>query len=184
MSTKAFTILSIIFVGGLIGFAMYYNHSGENTGASVARPSGHTQTRSAARSQQANDFSLSQLGGGTITLSQYQGEKAVILDFFATWCPNCRRDMPKLSKWYEKYKDQVEVIGINLRENEEKIKDFIDSRSISFPIALDPHGRTSQAYGIRYTNTHILISKEGNVVREIPGDIKESDIVSLIQSVQ
>ena len=90
--------------------------------------------------------------------------------------------MPKLNKWYEdKYKDQVEIIGVNLQEDEGKVRDFIDSRDISFPILFDPRGQASQKFGIRYTNTHILIDKGGSIVREIPGDIRESDIKSLIQ---
>ena len=89
--------------------------------------------------------------------------------------------MPKLSKMYEKYKDKIEVIGINLQENPAIVESYISSAGIVFPIALDPSGQTSRAYDIRYTNTHILIDKDGNIVKTIPGDIRESDIISLIQ---
>ena len=124
---------------------------------------------------------MTSLQGGTISLADYQGEKPVILDFFATWCPNCRRDMPKLNKFYEKYKDDVEVIGVNLRENPDIVQEFISSRNITFPIVLDPFGRAAQDFRVQYTNTHVLINKEGNIVRIIPGDIRESDVTSLIQ---
>jgi len=77
----------------------------------------------------APDFSLTLLNGNTITLSEYRGQKPVILDFFTTWCPNCRRDMPRLNRWYGKYKDQVEVIGINLQV---RGGDFFSHRSRSF----------------------------------------------------
>jgi len=124
---------------------------------------------------------MTSLEGGTIRLADYQGDKPVILDFFATWCPNCRRDMPKLNKFYEKYKDDVEVIGVNLRENPGIVQEFISSQNITFPIVLDPFGRVAQDYLVQYTNTHVLIDKEGNIVRVIPGDIRESDVTSLIQ---
>jgi peroxiredoxin len=127
------------------------------------------------------DVTLEKLGGGTISLSEYRGKKPVVLDFWASWCPNCRRDMPKLNGFYEKYKDQVEVIGINLQEPERTVADFIRSRKINFPVALDPQGLASSAFGIQYTNTHFLIDKEGKIVRMIPGDISESDFTSLIQ---
>lgn len=131
--------------------------------------------------QAAPDFTLQKLGGDTITLSDYKGEKAVVLDFFATWCPNCRRDMPKLSKMYEKYKDEIEVIGVNLQEPESKVQDFISDFGISFPIVMDPGSQTSRAYGVRYTNYHVLINKEGEITGFVPGDISESQLKTLIQ---
>lgn len=130
----------------------------------------------------APDFTLQKLDGGTISLSEFRGKKPVVVDFWASWCPNCRRDVPNLNRFYEKYKDKVEVIGVNLQEKDSTVRDFIASRGISFPIALDPYGQASNAFGIRYTNTHFLIDKDGNLVRTIPGDIREADILSLIES--
>jgi len=126
------------------------------------------------------ELSLAKLGGGTINVADYRGEKPIILDFWTSWCPNCQRDMPRLSTWYQKYKDEVEVIGINLQESSGTAQRFIDSRNITFPIAMDPQRQASSLFRIQYTNTHILISKEGKVVGVIPGDIRESDIISLI----
>ena len=138
----------------------------------------------ASQNNLASDFTLQKLGGGTITLSEFRGKKAVGVDFWASWCPNCRRDMPKMNAMYPKYQDKVEIIGVNLQESESTVQDFIASRGISFPIALDPSGHVSRAYGIQYTNTHFLINKEGDLVRQIPGDIRESDIISLIEQNQ
>jgi len=185
MNNKLFIIGAIGLTIGLAALASVYTNNRE-TGSTPNSLGDAGQTSiSEASSDQKNkapDFSLQKLDGSTITLSQFQGQKPVILDFFATWCPNCQRDMPKLSKWYEeKYKDQVEVIGINLRESSGTVENFVESRGISFPIALDPRSQVANAYGIRYTNTHILIDKEGNIVREIPGDIRESDIQSLVE---
>ena len=187
MGSKILIIGTVVLAAGILLFASVYNSNKDSsprpTSSSVQGANIGDITPTQNRNQNpAPDFTLERLGGGTITLSQFQGEKPVILYFFATWCPNCKRHMPKLNKWYEdKYKDQVEIIGVNLQEDEGKVRDFIDSRSISFPIALDPRGQVSQKFGIRYTNTHILIDKGGSIVREIPGDIRESDIKSLIQ---
>lgn len=160
----------------------------------LGRPSGGFQTlqprqaqggaavQNASNADRAPDLTLQKLGGGTISLADYRGKKPVVLDFWASWCPNCRRDMPNLNRFWEKYKDQVEVIGVNLQESAGTVGTFIASRGISFPIALDPGGIASSAFGIRYTNTHFLINKEGDIVRAIPGDIRESDITSLISS--
>jgi len=187
MNDKIFIIGAVICVIGIFVFAsIYSSNSGlgsrPDRSSSGVRGSVNDTAPTQNRNQNlAPDFELELLGGGTITLSQFRGEKPVILDFFTTWCPNCQRDMPKLSKWYDKYKDQVEVIGIDIRENKGTVQDFVNSRGISFPIALDSKGQAANTYGIRYTNTHILIDKYGSIVREIPGDIRESDIKSLIQ---
>jgi len=176
MSNKLLIGGVIIIAGGLL---LYGGLSGNST------PSAGTASVqngvSAGSTHTAPDFTLQKLGGGTISLSEFKGKKPVVVDFWASWCPNCRRDMPKLSGFYEKYKDKVEVIGINLQEKESTVQNFISSRNISFPIALDPSGHASKAFGIQYTNTHFLIDINGNLVRTIPGDISEADIVSLIE---
>jgi len=129
---------------------------------------------------EAPNFSLERLGGGTISLSEYKDKKPVILDFFATWCPNCRRAMPKLNKWYEQYKDDVEVIGINLREDPKTVREYIEGENISFPITFDPEGVAANSYSVQYTNFHVLINKNGTIAGVIPGDLSESDVTSLI----
>ena len=133
-----------------------------------------------ASAEVAPDFTLQTLDGGTLTLSEYHGEKPVILDFFATWCPNCRRSMPKLSGFYDAYSDQVEVIGVNLQEGEGSVERYIEAADISFPIVLDPSGVASRAYGVPGTNYHVLINTDGTIFGQVPGDISERDITDLI----
>jgi len=161
----------------LIGVSLY---------ATRDKDSGNTTAVSKTESvtsdkQVAPDFSLDKLGGGTITLAEYRGRKPVVLDFWTTWCPNCRRSMPNLNAFYEKYKDKVEVIGINMQENPSLVQKFITELGITFPIAFDPNGSVTRAYGVRYTNVHVLIDKDGNVVRLVPGDISEADMLELIK---
>ncbi|MBI2623470.1 MAG: TlpA family protein disulfide reductase [Candidatus Liptonbacteria bacterium] len=176
MSTKA-------IVGGIALLAVALLVAGGLNSTSVpASPSLQSASlQSVVRNGNVPDFSLEKLDGGTITLSEFSGKKPVVVDFWASWCPNCRRDMPRLNGFYEKYKDKVAVVGVNLQESASTVRDFIASRGISFPIALDPYGQASNAFGVRSTNTHVLIHKDGTVARTIPGDIQESDILSLIE---
>jgi len=177
MSNKLLIGGVIVIIGGLLLI-------GKFSGTSTPANSTSSVQNSAANSAQAHpapDFTLQKLGGGTISLAEFKGKKPIVVDFWASWCPNCRRDMPKLNGFYEKYKDKVEVIGVNLQEKESTVQNFISSRNISFPIALDSSGHASNAFGIQYTNTHFLIDINGNLVRTIPGDISEADIVSLIE---
>ena len=181
MSNKTLIGGAIVLVIGLTIFARWYSGGASQPYHSYARVRGQANGGSSVSSQVAPDFSLAKLGGGSISLAEFRGKKPVVLDFWASWCPNCRRDMPNLNRWYEKYKDNVEVIGVNLQEGESAVRDFIASRGISFPIALDPSGQASNTFGTQYTNTHVLIDKDGNLVRAIPGDISEADIISLIK---
>lgn len=178
MSNKLLIGGTVVVVIGLLAFGRF---SGNNTSSSDTASIYNNTSADSARTNIAPDFTLQKLGGGTITLSEFRGKKPVVVDFWASWCPNCRRDMPNLNRFYEKYKDKVEVIGVNLRESESTVGNFIASKSIAFPIAFDPRGQASNAFGIQYTNTHFLIDIDGNLVRTIPGDIRESDITSLIE---
>ena len=135
-----------------------------------------------AQAADAPDFELKTPDGEVITLSQFKGEKPVILDFWASWCHNCQRAMPRLSKLYEQYNDDIEIIGINLQENKSVAQRFVDSRNIAFPIVMDPFASASRAYGVQYTNTHALIDKNGKLVQIIPGDLTEEHLISLINT--
>ena len=131
-------------------------------------------------SEKSENIVFNKFGGGTIDLKDYIGKKPVVLDFWASWCPNCQRSMPVLNQLYSKYKDDVEVIGVNIKEPESLIKEFVDSYKINFPIVFDLDGEISREYGINYTNVHVLVGIDGKVIRVIPGDIAEADIKSLL----
>lgn len=172
IASSIFLTIGLIFVGRMYSGSTASVNTASVHGGQAGNPTAETR---------AVDFSLQKLDGGTITLSEFRGKKPVVVDFWASWCPNCQRDMPNLNRFYEKYKDKVEVIGVNLQERDSVVRDFIESKNIAFPIALDPFKKASNSFRIQYTNTHFLIDINGNLVRTIPGDIRESDIISLIE---
>lgn len=131
---------------------------------------------------QVADFNLTSLAGEVVNLNQFVGQKAVVIDFWASWCSNCQRDMPKMQTMYDTYKDNIEILAINLQEPKRDIERFVSSRKLTYPILLDPDGRASQLFGITYTNTHILISKSGQILGAIPGDMTEDDFKELVRA--
>lgn len=165
-------ILAIVLIVGVI--------SGLNAQQSSS-PSKSSSPSSKVRIQKKGDVSLSLIDGKTISLADYQGKKPVILDFFATWCPNCRRNTPHLNELYKKYKGTVEVVGVNLGEDSGTVRKFVSDYALAFPVALDPLGNIARQFDVQYTNMHVLISKDGTILKVVPGDIRESDIRALVQ---
>ena len=188
MKNKNKPLVYGLLISAGFGFLIYQSVSNRGLGANFSPRSQHGGSAQALGSNRladsstsadlAPDFTLDRFGGGVISLVDYRGVKPVVLDFWASWCHNCERDMPKLSKMYDKYKDQVEVIGVNLREKNNAIEKFVNKHDINFPIALDP-GTVARQYNIRYTNHHVLIDKEGKMVKVVPGDLSERDFKSL-----
>lgn len=131
----------------------------------------------------AKDFTLPRYGGGEIALSSYRGDKPVILDFWTTWCHNCRRDMPVQDALYKKYKDDVEVIAINMNEKRSVVDAYLKKNDFSLPIVYDD-GSVADDYALRYTNTHVLVNTDGTVYDIFPGDIEEEHFQALIKNNQ
>lgn len=114
----------------------------------------------------APDFALPRLGGGTVTLESLRGHP-VLLNFWATWCPACRVEMPYLQSVYDELSGSgLVVLGIDIQEKEEVVRGFMQEEGLSFPIALDLDGKVTSRYGVRPIPTSFLIDKEG-VIRGI-----------------
>jgi cytochrome c biogenesis protein CcmG/thiol:disulfide interchange protein DsbE len=113
----------------------------------------------------APNFSLKSVDGKTVKLSDYKG-KIVIIDFWATWCPPCRRGVPDLISIQKEFKKDVVVIGISL-DREKTIKDvpgFIKDYGINYPVVYGDDQVTVDYGGIRSIPTSFVIDRKGNVV--------------------
>lgn len=94
------------------------------------------------------DFVLERLGGGELRLSDLQG-KPVLLNFWASWCPPCKEEMPEIVAEYERYKsDGLVVVAVNLQEPDSKIASFADEYGMDFPIVIDRVGDAGEAWRI------------------------------------
>jgi peroxiredoxin len=111
----------------------------------------------------APDFELERVAGGTLTLSSLRG-KTVILDFWDTWCPPCRKALPDLQELSEKYADDLVVVGLAMaQEGEDKVRSFVRERGLTFEMVLfDQDPALIQAFGgIQSIPTTFLIDPEG-----------------------
>lgn len=108
----------------------------------------------------APDFELETLDGEVIRLSDLQGEK-VMLNFWASWCPPCKEEMPEIQKFYETYQDEINIIAVNFNEKDEKVIEFLDEFGYTFPIPLDSEGDVGSEYGVLTLPTTYFINSEG-----------------------
>lgn len=113
----------------------------------------------------APDFTLTSLDGETVTLSSTIG-RPVVLNYWATWCPPCRIEMPHLQRTSERYDGRVVFLGINQAESEPLIRDFRDEYALSYPLLLDPDLIAHNLYSVLNLPTTVFIDAEG-VVREV-----------------
>ncbi|MGB7438954.1 MAG: TlpA disulfide reductase family protein [Candidatus Acidiferrum sp.] len=115
-----------------------------------------------ARNQHAN-FSLLDLQGNRWTLAQLRG-KVVLVNFWATWCPPCRAEMPDLQALYEQFKEQgLVVLGIS-DEDAAKVGPFIQQYHYSYPILLDPDSKVHAAFSVEGIPKSFLYDREGKLV--------------------
>jgi thiol-disulfide isomerase/thioredoxin len=112
----------------------------------------------------APDFKLRDLDGAETQLASLKG-KAVLIDFWATWCGPCRMTMPKLNNLYKKFrKQEVVVMGIDENEDEQTVRDYIRKNRYEYPILLSPRGdATAESYFAHALPTLVLIDKNGVV---------------------
>ena len=115
--------------------------------------------------RRAPDFTLTTLNGTEVTLSDYQGE-VLVLEFFASWCPSCRKNTEHLSRLQLTYQDQVNILAVDVDpwEGPEDLESFIEQNDVTWPIALDRGGEVSRAYGVGALSTEMIISPQGAIV--------------------
>lgn len=114
----------------------------------------------------APDFLLERLDGGDLRLSDYRGQ-AVILNFWATWCAPCRKEMPQFVSAYDRYRDDgLEIIAVNMQEGKAIAGPFVEDFGIEFPVVLDRSGQMHDRYRLLGLPTTYFIDREG-VIRSV-----------------
>ncbi|MDP2932391.1 MAG: TlpA disulfide reductase family protein [Chloroflexota bacterium] len=109
----------------------------------------------------APDFTLLDLEGNRVTLSDFRG-KVVFINFWASWCPPCRAEMPDIEAVYQKYKDKgVVVIGIDIMEPEDVVRQFVRQGGYSWTFVLDSTGEIARDYRIAAIPTSFFLDKDG-----------------------
>lgn len=113
----------------------------------------------------APDFKLPAARGGSVNLGSFKGKQAVLLFFWATWCPYCRDELSLLNEKYpELQKDGIALLAINIGESAERINRFMKNYNLNFPVLLDANNNVAYDYAVLGIPEYVLIDKEGYVV--------------------
>ncbi len=115
--------------------------------------------------RQKADFTLTDLQGKSWHLRDLKG-KVVLVNFWATWCPPCRKEMPDLQALYDTYKDQGFVVLSISDEEAAKVSPFITERNISYPVLLDPGRKVNDAFVVDGIPKSFVYDREGKLVAQ------------------
>ncbi|MEA3278718.1 MAG: TlpA disulfide reductase family protein [Pseudomonadota bacterium] len=113
---------------------------------------------------QAPDFELTDIDGDTHRLSDYRG-KVLIINFWATWCPPCREEMPSMQRaWVNIKEEGILMLAVNVGEDEDRIFEFTASYPVEFPLLMDQDSTVVGAWPVRGLPTTFVVDPQGRLV--------------------
>jgi cytochrome c biogenesis protein CcmG/thiol:disulfide interchange protein DsbE len=160
MNAKKIVIIALIL--GFVGFILFYpeQERGEKpTGLSIG--------------MSAPDFKLTDLNQKKWDLAELKGT-VVVVNFWATWCPPCKEEMPSLNRFYGKYesRDDLEVLAILYNDTPGNADEFVKKGGINFPILIDPLNATAVAYGLTGVPETYILDKQGVLRKKFIGPVE------------
>ena len=131
----------------------------------------HQSSSSAETSKSASDLAnepdvtFKDLQGKDVTLASYKG-KVVLVNFWGTWCPPCRKEMPDIEALYDQFKDRGLVVLAISQEDAAKVKPFIAQRGFTYPVLLDPGGTVNRLFVVEGIPKSFVYDRSGKLVAE------------------
>lgn len=127
----------------------------------------------------APNFSLTTLSGEPFSLNDLRG-KPVVLNFWATWCGPCRRELPALQASAERYGAQITIVGVDQGEAAPTVQGYVDEMGLTFPIPMDAQNEVGATYNVRGLPTTYFIDGEGIIRRVWSGEMNS---ITLAESI-
>lgn len=142
----------------------------------------HALPAAPATGHPAPDFTVTSVNGETFTLSALRGTP-VVLNFWATWCPPCRAELPELQAASQKLAGQVAIVGINQAENGEQVRAFAGQLGLTFTMPLDERADVSRLYAVRSLPTTFFIDRAGVIRRIQIGAVTEATLTQYLKDI-
>ncbi|WP_052737915.1 thiol-disulfide oxidoreductase ResA [Bacillus sp. SA1-12] len=132
----------------------------------------------------APDFTLKHLDRIEQTLSDHGG-KGIVLNFWATYCPPCEKEMPYLENAYQKYKNQgVDILAVNVAEPTLLVNQYVTNKNLTFQILLDRDGVVAEQYQVQNLPITFFIDSNGEIIDKVSGELTEAKLKKGIEMIQ
>lgn len=152
----------IVLILGMIGWAVY-DFIGSSAGNSISEEKNGSESENEtgiAIGDMAPDFELETVEGETVRLSDYRG-KRVLVNFWATWCPPCRAEIPDMQKLYDN--EDVVILAVNMAESPDTVTDFVKEFNMTFPVLMDTESEVTGIYQVQAYPTSYMIDSNGRI---------------------
>ncbi|MEW6475412.1 MAG: TlpA disulfide reductase family protein [Actinomycetota bacterium] len=163
-------LAGVILVGAAVGVAI-------STDDSLGKVPGTIKLTGEARKFTLEDV---RVGRPPVSLEALRG-KPVVLNFFASWCGPCIREMPALQAMSERYRGRVHFVGVTFNDRREAAKGVLDRTRVSYPAAFDPSSDLAVDYAVRVMPTTFFIDADGKLVERKDGEISEVQLGKVIE---
>lgn len=194
MKKYYFYIVAIL----LFGFAMYIVNTSDNAKTNnvsantenAKKEQNNSETANTTENVQKNDitygkaqdFTITDLDGNEVSLSDFRGKK-VFLNFWATWCPPCKAEMPEIEKVYQETKDSdLVILAVEIGEPLDTVKTFIEDNKYNFKVLLDSDKDIATTYGISAIPTSFFIDEDGNIISKRVGGMTYDEMKEYIDA--
>ena len=159
-------LIAALVVGG--AFFFYFQNNTAEVSAEVGTEVG----------MQAPDFTLQNMNEQEVSLSDYKGKK-VFLNFWASWCPPCREEMPDMQKLHEEYGNEIAVLAVNIGESKSTVANFMMQNKLNLPVLLDLNKSIAQDYLVRAIPTTYILDKDGIIIEKTFGALSYQSMLDL-----
>jgi len=137
--------------------------------------------KEAAPGKPAPDFTLSRIGGpGELQLSSLRG-KAVVLNFWASWCSPCKREAPALQAVSKTWGKRVVVLGVDVNDFQGDARGFMRKYGLTYPVVHDNKNVTTPKYGLTGLPETFFLDRRGRIVEHVPGEVRAADLNSGVE---
>ncbi|MCL2337841.1 MAG: TlpA family protein disulfide reductase [Firmicutes bacterium] len=182
-NTRTLTLITVLVLLIIVGAFAYHRLGGE-AAPQNDNPAKQNSGQVENGRKKAPDFTVVDVNGKNVSLSKLFG-KPMVLNFWASWCPPCRGEMPEFNKVYGSVGSQVTFVMVDLtdgrRETKESGMRFIKEQDFSFPVYFDTKQDAATQYAVGAIPTTIFIDRDGNIVKELQGAIDEGTLLQQIE---
>jgi cytochrome c biogenesis protein CcmG, thiol:disulfide interchange protein DsbE len=164
-------LLGGLSIGLLMGFIIIRGSGG--TSAEGDTPASRRSIPS--RGLPIADFELNALTGERVKLSQFRGQ-AVVINFWGTWCPPCRNEMPLFQTVFETYQPDLVILAVNVNDAVGSVERYVEEMGLTFPILLDENGDVRSQFQVRGFPTTYFVDREGVLREQSIGELDQSQM--------